>query len=223
MEQVQCTLPYTYIYLIAFALVQWVHNEYIYTLYNEYTMSHCTMSTQWVHLHIHLHLYNEYTMSTFTLVQWVHWHAGTWYTHMYMDQHTHVYMYQYTYVHGPTYTCVHVSIWVLEIIPHCTTCVHVSIYTRVYYTHEYVCLQCRICCHSEHLRTTHKYNITPYMYMLYTRVCMFTMSNLVLFQAPMYSQLQKGRHWILRLFLKTFNLVPGVPGFSWDVPFITWY
>ena len=165
------------------------------------TFTHCTMSTQWV------------------IVQWVH---NEYIYTCTMSTLTRRYV-VYTYVHGPTYTCVHVSIWVLEIIPHCTTCVHVSIYTRVYYTHEYVCLQCRICCHSEHLRTTHKYNITPYMYMLYTRVCMFTMSNLVLFQAPMYSQLQKGRHWILRLFLKTFNLVPGVPGFSWDVPFITWY
>ena len=39
----------------------------------------------------------------------------------------------------------------------------------------------------------------------------------------MYSWLQIGWHSILRLFLKTFNLVPGVPGFSWDlwlVPFI---
>ena len=27
----------------------------------------------------------------------------------------------------------------------------------------------------------------------------------------------------LRLFLETFNLVPGVPGFSWDSSFITWY
>ena len=39
----------------------------------------------------------------------------------------------------------------------------------------------------------------------------------------LYSQLQIGRHSILRLFLKTFKLVPGVPGFSWDVPSITWY
>ena len=38
-----------------------------------------------------------------------------------------------------------------------------------------------------------------------------------------YSQLQIGWHSILRLFLKTFNLVPGVPGFSWDSSFITWY
>ena len=38
-----------------------------------------------------------------------------------------------------------------------------------------------------------------------------------------YSQLQIRWHSILRLFLKTFNLVPGVPGFSWDSSFITWY
>jgi len=39
----------------------------------------------------------------------------------------------------------------------------------------------------------------------------------------MYSQLQIGWHRFLRLFLKTFNLVPGVPGFSWDSSFINWY
>jgi len=41
-----------------------------------------------------------------------------------------------------------------------------------------------------------------------------------------YSQLQIGWHRILRLFLIFFNLVPGVPEFSWDlsvVLFITWY
>jgi len=38
-----------------------------------------------------------------------------------------------------------------------------------------------------------------------------------------YSQLQIVWHSILRLFLKTFNSVPGVPGFSWDSSFITWY
>ena len=27
----------------------------------------------------------------------------------------------------------------------------------------------------------------------------------------------------MRLFLKTFNLVPGVPGFSWDLSFISCY
>jgi len=31
-----------------------------------------------------------------------------------------------------------------------------------------------------------------------------------------YSQLQIGWHSILRFFLKTFDLVPGVLGFSWD-------
>jgi len=39
----------------------------------------------------------------------------------------------------------------------------------------------------------------------------------------LYSQLQIGWHIIWRLFLKTFNLVPGVAGFSWDLLFITWY
>jgi len=38
-----------------------------------------------------------------------------------------------------------------------------------------------------------------------------------------YSQLQIGWHRILRLLLKTFDLVPGVPRFSWDWSFITWY
>ena len=37
-----------------------------------------------------------------------------------------------------------------------------------------------------------------------------------------YNQLQIGWHSILRLFLQTFNFVPGVPGFSWDSSFITW-
>ena len=32
-----------------------------------------------------------------------------------------------------------------------------------------------------------------------------------------YGQLHIGWHRILRLFLKTFSLVPGVPGFSWDL------
>jgi len=36
-----------------------------------------------------------------------------------------------------------------------------------------------------------------------------------------YSQLQIGWHRIWRLFLKTFNLVPNVPGFSWDPSFNT--
>jgi len=40
---------------------------------------------------------------------------------------------------------------------------------------------------------------------------------------PSYSQLQIGWHRIWRLFLKTFNLVPGVPWLSWDSSFITWY
>ena len=34
---------------------------------------------------------------------------------------------------------------------------------------------------------------------------------------PRYSQSQVGRHKILRLFLKTLNLVPGVPSFSCDL------
>jgi len=38
-----------------------------------------------------------------------------------------------------------------------------------------------------------------------------------------YSQSLVGWHSILRLFLKTFNLVPCVPGFSWDSSIITWY
>jgi len=33
----------------------------------------------------------------------------------------------------------------------------------------------------------------------------------------LYSHLQIGWHSILTLFLKTFNLVPGAPGFSWDL------
>ena len=41
--------------------------------------------------------------------------------------------------------------------------------------------------------------------------------------ANTYSQLQIGWHSILRLFLKTFNLVPDVPGFSWDLSFVVWY
>jgi len=41
--------------------------------------------------------------------------------------------------------------------------------------------------------------------------------------ANTYSQMQIGWHSILRLFLKTFNLVPDVPGFSWDSSLITWY
>ena len=40
--------------------------------------------------------------------------------------------------------------------------------------------------------------------------------------ARWYSQLQIGWHSTVRLFLKTFNLVPGVPGFSWDLSFISW-
>jgi len=35
-----------------------------------------------------------------------------------------------------------------------------------------------------------------------------------------YSQLQIGWHRILRLFLEKFNLVPGVPGFSWELPLV---
>jgi len=40
-----------------------------------------------------------------------------------------------------------------------------------------------------------------------------------------YSQLQIGWHRILRLFLKTFNLVPGIPGFllNSSLSFISWY
>ena len=38
-----------------------------------------------------------------------------------------------------------------------------------------------------------------------------------------YSQLQIGWQSISRLFLKTFDLIPGVPGSSQDSSFITWY
>ena len=38
-----------------------------------------------------------------------------------------------------------------------------------------------------------------------------------------YSLLQTGWHRILRLILKTFNLVPGVPGFSWDLSLLPRY
>jgi hypothetical protein len=37
-----------------------------------------------------------------------------------------------------------------------------------------------------------------------------------------YSQLQIGWQRIWRLYLKSFSLVPGVSGFSWDSSFITW-
>jgi len=39
----------------------------------------------------------------------------------------------------------------------------------------------------------------------------------------LYSRLQIGWHRILKLFLKTFNLVPGVAGFPWDVSLVPWY
>jgi len=38
-----------------------------------------------------------------------------------------------------------------------------------------------------------------------------------------YSRLQIGWQKILRLFLETFNLVPGVPGFSWDLSWVPCY
>jgi len=38
-----------------------------------------------------------------------------------------------------------------------------------------------------------------------------------------YSRLQIGLHRILRLFLKTSDLVPGVPGFSWDLSLVPSY
>jgi len=39
----------------------------------------------------------------------------------------------------------------------------------------------------------------------------------------MYNQLQIGWHRILRIFLKSFNLVPGVPRFSWDLSLVPCY
>jgi len=39
----------------------------------------------------------------------------------------------------------------------------------------------------------------------------------------LYSWFQIGRHIILRLFLKTINLVPSVPGFWWDLPWVPCY
>jgi len=38
-----------------------------------------------------------------------------------------------------------------------------------------------------------------------------------------YSQLRIGRQKILRIFLKTFNLVSGEPGFSWDISLVPCY
>jgi len=45
----------------------------------------------------------------------------------------------------------------------------------------------------------------------------------LIYETSIYNQLQIGWHSILRLLVNTFNLVPGVAGFSWDSSFITWY
>ena len=77
-----------------------------------------------------------------------------------------------------------------------------------------------------------QYGYVLYVY-LYRRVyIIFIDSDLCMYVSTywsihmcmyLYSQLQIGWHSILRLFLKAFNLVPGVPGFSWDSSLITWY
>jgi len=48
----------------------------------------------------------------------------------------------------------------------------------------------------------------------FSYVCVWKYTAYLHLLRPRYSQLQIGWHSISRLFLKTFNLVPGVPGFS---------
>ena len=80
-----------------------------------------------------------------------------------------------------------------------------------------ICIrQCVACICSMYMYLTvccmYMYQTVCCMYMDQTVCCMY-----------MHSQLQIGWHSILRLFPETFNLVPGVPEFSWDSSFITRY
>jgi len=60
-------------------------------------------------------------------------------------------------------------------------------------------------------------------------VCQLSVGQLSVFEvsvfkfvSPSYSQMQIGWHSILRLILKTFNLVPCIPGLLWVLSFIAW-
>jgi len=77
----------------------------------------------------------------------------------------------------------------------------------------------------------HPCTISMSVIVMYYMICLIFMYHVMYYLhlsclISMYSRLQIRWHRILRLFLKTLNLVPGVPEFSWSVslvPFITWY
>ena len=73
-------------------------------------------------------------------------------------------------------------------------------------------------CHTYERVMSHSERLLSHIWISQGNMGFFTCDTTAL-----YSQLQIGWHSILRLFRKTFNLVPGVPGFSWDSLFITRY
>jgi len=66
-------------------------------------------------------------------------------------------------------------------------------------------------------------NFPHYDTHIWTRRSYFVRYNWIVLISSTYSRLQIGQQKILRLRLKTFNLVPGEPGFSWDLSWVPYY
>jgi len=111
---------------------------------------------------------------------------------------THVHMYTCTHIH--MYTCTHIRIYAYTLI-HIYSYTHAHIYS---YTHTHIHTHTNM--HEcPHLRAN--------IYDIIISISHLSINTSMPFRC--YSRLHIEWHRILRLFLKNFNLVPSVSGFSW--------
>jgi len=161
----------------------------------------------WVHIYIYISI----------MCYEVRWKFATIY--LYICMYIYIYIYIYWWCtwdvrHAAAPGCMSPTMWMaIWVFRHATfTLQHTSTHCN---TLQHTATHCNTLQHTATHCNTPQRNVTISVFWHATFDFTCTVA--------MYSQLQIGWHSILRLFLKTFNLVPGVPGFSWDSSFINWY
>jgi len=203
----------------------------------------CTYTCIQIHIHVHVHIYVHIhcqTKRTIAVEPVTRTHGAK---HVYIYMHAH-FVYLDTHCNTLQHTATDSNTLQHTAATHCcNTMQHtisrcVSRYTKYAHTYIYEWIYYMQCIHIVYLdppNTDTKHAYTYIYTYLHTQIHTHTRStqtykythyvSTYTKYASAYSPLQIQRHKILRLCLKTFNLVPGVPGFSWDVlllQLITW-
>ena len=181
-----------------------------------HTRTH-TLANTYTHKHAHTRIFSNSNIYLYRTKS-----RGATRTHTPSNTYTHAHTQTYIFK-IEIYTCTAQNWEEQHLHTYPSTHTRMHTHRRIYSRFKHILVSHKI----ERSQPTHR-NVRKFTYthtLSHTHTCTYAHTRVYIQNSNtyLYSQLQKGWHRILRPFLKTFNLVPGVPGFPRELSLVPCY